>query len=163
MRNKILAVIFMTLAVILSSCSTVPISRQEASVDKIVSLINAGDADTLVSISKKPFLLDGEIMLRDSDIAMIWNNLAGAGFTFGDRYKADIYPAVADYADLFSDTWEVQVFFRQYIPAHKEGAVLELSTDNGKYFLILGNKIVLKRNGRKEKYPEIIGFKGPVE
>lgn len=164
MKNKYLCVAIFIFVSLFVSCSTAPYSRRGSSVVKIAELINDKNSGYLAKISKTPFLLDGEIILLDRDIEMIWKNLSESGFAFEGDYSVDSFPVSAGDHALFASSMEVKTFFREYLPKKKKGSIAEINADNGKFYLLLGNKKKIEReDGSKVSFPEIFGFKGPVE
>ena len=65
MRKLLLGALCVTLA----ACATFSPKRYERSAEKIVGLVNSGQAAELAAMSRTPFLLDGELLLLGGDVA----------------------------------------------------------------------------------------------
>ncbi len=185
--KKALALLIILLSFVIISCTSVPYSRWSSSAEKVVDLINHPGEEYLEEITSNPFLLDGEIIVLDSDISMIWNNLNRSRFSFRNGVIRESLPLVAEDYSLFADTMEVKTFFSKYLP--DDASLVKVEADNGLYYLILGSsryvfidkkadfdrplenswfrlqdlKNYLERNGKKVRYPVVYGFRGPVK
>jgi hypothetical protein len=134
---------------LLGACVTFKVDEDQ--VTKIIKLINSGDTDKLARVTSVPFLLDGEIIALQDDAGLLWKNLAQAGFTLQNAALADLIPVKEDTYKLFADTWEVEVFFKKYVPP--KSMVAQVKADNGDFLLLL--------DGEKKGYAQILGIKGP--
>jgi hypothetical protein len=134
---------------LLGACVTFKVDEDQ--VTKIIKLINSGDTDKLARVTRVPFLLDGEIIALQDDAGLLWKNLAQAGFTLQNAALADLIPVKEDTYKLFADTWEVEVFFKKYVPP--KSMVAQVKADNGDFLLLL--------DGEKKGYAQILGIKGP--
>jgi hypothetical protein len=134
---------------LLGACVTFKVDEDQ--VAKIIKLINSGDTDKLARVTRVPFLLDGEIIALQDDAGLLWKNLAQAGFTLQNAALADLIPVKEDTYKLFADTWEVEVFFKKYVPP--KSMVAQIKADNGDFLLLL--------DGEKKGYAQILGIKGP--
>jgi hypothetical protein len=134
---------------LLGACVTFKVDEDQ--VAKIIKLINSGDTDKLARVTRVPFLLDGEIIALQDDAGLLWKNLAQAGFTLQNAALADLIPVKEDTYKLFADTWEVEVFFKKYVPP--KSMVAQVKADNGDFLLLL--------DGEKKGYAQILGIKGP--
>ena len=103
-------------------------------------------------ISGTPFLLDEEILLRESDVSELWEGLFSAGFKLTNYSISEIIPLTPDSINLFSKRWEIGVLFRNYLPAN--GTIVRIDAEEGGFLFILGDK--------KDQYPEFLGIKGPL-
>ncbi len=137
------------LALFASSCATLVVVNGKE-VDKVVALVNAGDAEMLEKLTTQPFLLDGEIIALPGDAGILWRNLKAAGFTLRGAGVLRLIPVVEGTSRLFADTWEVSVFFKKYVPAN--GTIAEIRTDSGRYLLLLGGYAL-------DGYARVIGLK----
>jgi hypothetical protein len=137
------------LALFAVSCPSLVVVN-EKEVDKVVSLINAGNADQLEKLTALPFLLDGEIIALPGDAGVLWRNLKAAGITLQGMKLVRLTPAREDSYKLFADTWEVSVFFKKYVPAN--GMIAEIASDSGRYLLLLGGYAL-------DGYARVIGLK----
>ena len=114
--KKALALLIILLSFVIISCTSAPYSRWSSSAEKVVDLINHPGEEYLEEITSNPFLLDGEIIVLDSDISMIWNNLNRSRFSFRNGVIRESLPLVAEDYSLFADTMEVKTFFSKYLP-----------------------------------------------
>jgi hypothetical protein len=135
--------------IVISSCVTFEVDEDE--VTKVIKLINKGDSEKLAKITQTPFLLDAEIIALEDDAALFWNNLAEAEFSLANPELVDIIPVEEGTYKLFSESWEVEVFFQKYVP--ENSVVAEIKTDNGSILLLL--------DGEKKGCAQILGIKGP--
>ena len=185
--KKALILLMIFIAFLFISCTSAPYSQWDSSAEKVVDLINHPGEEYLEEITTNPFLFDGEIIVLDKDISMIWNNLNRSMFGFRNGVITESVPIGADDYTLFADTMEVKTFFSKYLP--EDAALVKVQAENGLYYLILGSsKYInidknvefsrplghpwfrlqdftdyLERKGKKVKYPLLYGFKGPVE
>jgi hypothetical protein len=137
-----------------TACSTVPPSQNEARLDRLVEELNTADEDRLVELCALPFLLDGETVVREEDLRVLWRNLRASGFTFADARIAGIREAGPDSYKTFSDDPEVHAFFKKH--TGKNAAVIDLETDHGAFSLLTGGRV-----GRYGRLPKLYGFTGP--
>lgn len=135
-------------ALLVSACSTVPPSRNEKRLERLVAELNTAGEDRLIELTALPFLLDGETIAREEDLRTLWRNLRAAGFTFADAEIADIAEAGPDSYRTFSDDPEVQAFFAKH--TGKDAALVRLTTGHGTFFLISA--------GRAGRLPKLYGF-----
>jgi len=144
---------FLLFLFILGGCATLNIREQEESIHDIITLINKGENNTLMSISAIPFLFDSEIILLKNDISLIWENLAKAGFSIHDPAVKEIGYIDEEIYALFSPSMEVKTFFKKYIP---EKAVLAtISSKEGAFYFITG--------GKRTGPATLFAMKGPVK
>jgi len=143
--------LFFILVSLFFSCSTVPPSRNPHRVGSLIRELNTASEDRLVELSSLPFLLDGEIILREQDLRTLWHNLRSAGFTFAEADVRAVTPVDPSSYLKFGDNKEVQAFFKKYVA--KDGAVAEIQTKYGTFLIITG--------GRNWFIPKIFGFTGP--
>jgi hypothetical protein len=138
---------------ILGSCATAPYMPSEKKVDRLVALIDRGGVGAVKGLVSAPFLLDGEILLRQADVDSAWSNLKAASFSLGSPAIASIERIGPDSSSLFADTMDVRVFFKKYLD--KNSVLVALDSAGGRYYLILNREV--------SGYPRIQGFKGPVK
>jgi hypothetical protein len=138
---------------ILASCATTPYAPSERKVQRLVALIDSGGVGAVKSLAAAPFLLDGEILLRQSDVEAAWANLKAAGFKLGSPAIASIARVGPDSYKLFADSMDVRVFFKKYLD--KDSSVVGLDAAEGRYYLILNREI--------KGYPRIQGIRGPLK
>ncbi len=176
----------------LLSCASSPYSQWKSSSGKVIALVNGGGDASLAELTETPFLFDGEIIMTEKDVSMIWKNIHEAGFRFEEALEAESVPVSSSDYSLFADTMEVKIWFEKYLP--EEAALLKIKAENGLYYMILGEKKwidagdeaeeplsfgIYGRMGNfrpgiylvsdshtggssKKGYPTIYGFKGPV-
>ncbi|NOY10370.1 MAG: hypothetical protein GXP33_16165, partial [Spirochaetes bacterium] len=115
------------------------------------ALINKGNIDTLVKLSRIPFLLDQEIIVLPRDIRTFWTNIVHAGFKItkpeleqGESVNKNSYLE-------FYNSMEVKTFFKKYI--EKGARIIRLKTGTGKSILLIIEPKLFSRYIR--------GFKGP--
>ena len=146
-------ILFLPVLLIITGCATLNEKEQEESIHDIISLINRGDNNKLMSISSIPFLFDGEIILLKRDITFIWENLKKAGFSIPDPVVKEIGYVNEEIYTLFSPSMEVKTFFKKYIP---EKAVLAtISSKEGTFYFITG--------GKRKGPATLFAMKGPVK
>jgi hypothetical protein len=138
---------------LMGSCSTLPYTPSEKKVQKLVGLINRGGVLAVKGLSSAPFILDGEILLRQVDVDTAWSNLEASGFSLGTPAIASIARIGADSYALFGDSMDARVFFKKYLD--KNSVLVTLDAAEGRYYLILNREV--------SGYPRIQGFRGPVE
>jgi hypothetical protein len=146
---KKIPILFAGMLLVLGACVTFKVDEDE--ITKIIKLINAGDNKKLAQITQIPFLLDGEIIALQDDAGLLWQNLAQAKFTMRNAELVELVPVDKDTYKLFADTWEVDVFFKKYVPP--KSMLAKLKADNGNFLLLL--------DGEKKGYAQILGIKGP--
>lgn len=132
----------------LASCSTLPASQNPNRVRNLIQVLNTEPVESLMKHSNRPFLLDGEIILRESDLEAVWQNLRAAQFSFSDAEIVSIQPVGSESYLLFGNSKDAQFFFKKYVP--KDGAIAEVATNHGTFYIITG--------GRTWFTPKIIGF-----
>jgi len=139
-----------------ASCTTVPVSQRDNRVERLIEELNTADMDRLMELSARPFLLDGEIIVLESDLQMMWTNLRDAGFTFRSATLEDLGPVTDTTYRSFADTMDVRVWFEKY--AAEDAALARISTSHGTFLIVTGDKV-----GRFRGLPQIFGFTGPQE
>jgi hypothetical protein len=139
------------LALALVGCASFQPGRYERSADRIIGLINSGQAAELASASGAPFLLDGEILVRRADVADFWKDAARAGLKIGPQAAARAVPLDNRTFERFAQTMEVRAFFSKYI------------SDRGSLVVVEAGKtrILLLFERGKWGRTLIVGFKGP--
>jgi hypothetical protein len=137
----------------LLSCASAPYMPKEKKVQRLVDLIDTGGVGAVKGLASAPFLLDGEILLRQADVDSAWANLKAAGFTMGKPKIAKAARIGEDSYKLFADRMEVRSFFKKYLNA--DSVIVALDAAEGRYYLILNREV--------SGYPRIQGLKGPVK
>jgi hypothetical protein len=150
-RHLLPAAVLLAAVMALGSCASFQKSRDEGTIRQVVDLINGGKAQSLAARSATPFLLDGEIVPLQADVAAFWAGIVKAGFRVEGAAMVNAAPVDADSYQRFASTAEVKWFFSRYV---KEGGrVLELATSTGRHI-----RLLTKGDFFSSK---IIGFKGP--
>jgi len=137
----------------LCSCATAPYTPSEKKVQKLVALIDKGGVGAVKGLSTAPFLLDGEILLRQADVDSAWTNLKAAGFKMGLPKLASTERIGPESYARFGSGMELRSFFKKYLD--KNSVLVALDTAEGRYYLILNREV--------SGYPRIQGLKGPVK
>ena len=150
MKNFLLLVFIIVLIAVLAGCATLEQRLSQAAED-VIDMINEGRANDLAQMTLTPFLLDGEIIILDSDMRDFWATLIEAGFEIGSPVLTETVPAQEDTFRWFADTKEVQSFFEKY--ATEECHVVIVESESLRFLFLMD------RPGGKES--KIIGFKGP--
>ncbi|MCA1950199.1 MAG: hypothetical protein LDL24_06490 [Treponema sp.] len=132
----------------LASCSTLPVAQNPGRVQSLIQALNTEPVESLMKRSSRPFLLDGEIIVRESDLESLWQNLRAARFSFSEAEIVSIQPVNSESYLLFGNSKDTQFFFKKYVP--KDGAIAEVTTSLGTFYIITG--------GRTWFTPKIIGF-----
>jgi hypothetical protein len=144
--------LFLLVTFFVSACATVPVAQRERRIESVIRLVNDGDVERLVELSSVPFVLDQEIIALEGDVASLWRGLVDAGLAFDDADIRRIDPVDATSHREFGDTFEMDVYFQQYLA--EDGTIVEIDSDLGGFLLLLGDK--------QKGYPMIFGLKGPM-
>ncbi len=150
---KRIAILLVSVGIFMSGCATFGVGSLRSSVEKAISLINAGDVDALVTMSVLPFVFDREILMRAGDVKTLWGNLSENGFGIEGVRDIETSQVTADSYRLFSDAQEMVFFFHKYVEA--DAYIARIVSNSGNYILLLG-----KMNAG---YPRILGISGPKE
>lgn len=136
----------------LAACSTTPPAQRLSRIEKLMEELETADIDRLVELSARPFLLDGEVLARETDIRTMWVNLDAAGFHFDGAVVTDLLPAGhPGLSDHFAETVDVRVFFERHL--FDRAGFVEIQTDHGYFIVLTGDKV--------GGVPQIAGFTGP--
>lgn len=137
-------------AMLLASCASVPPSRTEAGVERILELVEIGNEQALASLSRAPFLLDRELLMTEADIMTFWTAVPAMPM----RFEFDAIEEIVELDEAgitrFAGTWEEEVFFRKYLPEDAAAAVVR----DGE------RELVLFLGGNRGGYPFIYGYRG---
>lgn len=144
--------LFLIVTFFVSACATVPVAQRERRIESVINLVNAGDVEQLVELSSVPFVLDQEIIALEGDVASLWSGLIEAGLEFDDADIRRIEPADSGSYREFGDTFEMDVYFQQYLA--EDGTIVEIDSNLGGFLLLLGD--------RQMGFPMIFGLKGPM-
>lgn len=148
MRKLLLA----ALCVAVSGCATFAPRRFERSAEQVIGLLNSGQATELAAMSRTPFLLDGELVLLDADVAELWNGMVKAGLRIDAAASVSALPVDDETYKRFASTMEVRTFFDKYVS--DRGSLVVLEAGRSRVLLILDR-------GRGSRRALIVGFKGP--
>lgn len=146
-----LATVTLTVAILGVSCTTIPVSQDQTRVEGLLAELNSASVDRLVELSARPFLLDGEIVVLERDIEMMWSNLREAGFRF-DGATVESIGALGetDYLE-FGDTMDVRVWFERY--TSEDAGLARVRTSHGVFLIVTGEN--------EDVGLQIFGFTGP--
>ena len=133
---------------LVASCATVRVVDHARGAHTIIELVNADEADTLTNNSHVPFLLDGEIIMIQSDVLVLWQAIV-EHFTLESETVHEMPEELKDVATLFGQTMDVRVFF-QNLP--DEVHAVRIDTSQGELILLLGTA--------DRGVPRIYGLKG---
>jgi hypothetical protein len=137
------------LTVVLSSCASVQVVQKEGDVLKIIDLVNQGDSETLKALSRVPFLFDGEIIILESDVKILWENVVNAGFKLPSAEVAAITEAAEQDSAVFGGSMETATYFSKYLP--ETARIADVRSGSMQVLLLL--------DGKKDGYPQIYGMK----
>ena len=141
------------IALFAASCTTVPVAQRDGRVDKLLEELNTAEIDRVMALSARPFLLDGEIVVLEGDVRMMWTNLREVGFTFDSATIEELGPVDDTTYRSFADTMDARVWFDKY--AAEDAGLARVDTTHGTFLIVTGGKV-----GR---VPQIYGFTGPEE
>jgi len=145
--------VFILIVLILSGCSSLPVSQRPDSVESLLYKLETGDAENAAGLTRVPFLLDGEILVTGKDARLLWSNLKDVPGLFASPQILSITPALpADYTK-FADSSDMRVFFERALPANP--ALVEIQTSFGRFLLLV--------SGKKIGIPVLAGMKGPLK
>ena len=150
-RHLLPLAVLLTVFLAVTSCASFQRARDQGTIRQLAELINSGRAQSLAYISATPFLLDGEIIPLQADVAAFWAGIVKAGFRVENAALESGVPVSADSYTQFASTMEVKWFFSRYV---KDGSrILDLSTSTGRHIRVLTKGDFFSG--------KIIGFKGP--
>lgn len=136
--------------VCITGCATLSAGFAARDVEKAVDLINSQNASELSRHSSTPFLFEGEMLLRNTDVEAVWSNLSGNGFELKNPIIIETSKSDETTYRVFSESEEMEIFFRKYIP---EDSILgKIDTDEGTFHILLGRGV--------DGYPAILGITG---
>jgi hypothetical protein len=136
---------------IMGSCASGPYVQKEEKVFNLVDAINNGEA-AAKELAEAPFLFDGEIVLLQNHLTVLWKNLHMAGFRMHDAAIVRNELITENSWREFGDTMDVRTFFGKYLDENT--SLVEIKARNGNYIFLLNKEV----NG----YPRIQGFKGGI-
>lgn len=136
-------------ALLLGACVTAPPSQNEGRVAEVIELINDGSVQALVDQSHVPFFFDAELLVRSTDVDLMWAGFRDAGVEISPVGFAVEPAAPGDYSRI-ADTFDMQTFFSpdRYFPEDAGWVIADSSV--GELLILLGD-----RNGR---LPVIFGI-----
>lgn len=145
-------VILLALAAFLGSCASVGKLEESEAMD-VLSLVNEGKSEALVSHSKLPFVYGGEILDSEAQLRLLWEGLRDEGFVPGEGVLKVFRPLRPEDRSLFSEYWEVRTWFDLVIK--EEDRLAQINTSLGELSMILrpvkgrDYKILAFREGKK--------------
>ena len=134
---------------IMGSCATRPFVQKEKSILALVRAINNGEAAQR-SLAETPFLFNGEIILLQNHLTILWDNLYKAGFRMEDVSIVRNELLRENSWSEFGDTMDVRTFFSKYLD--RNTSLVEIRARSGNYIFLLNTEV--------RGYPRIQGFKG---
>ena len=140
------------LVAVLAGCVSIE-KRLSNAAEKVIDLIDDGNSEDLIAMTSTPFLLDGEIIILDQDIADFWVAIIAAGFNVGSPVLVETVQADEETFRQFAETKEVESYFQKYVTEECHLVIVE--TEEIRLILIMDRPD--KKNSR------IIGLKGPIE
>jgi hypothetical protein len=147
------AVIVAAVTVFAVSCATVPRAQDENRVQSLLDELNTAPVERLVELSARPFLLDGEIVVLERDVATMWTNLRAIDFRFDDATIQELGTVSEDSYLEFADTMDVEVWFDRY--TSDDAGLARVRTSHGTFLIVTGEG--------EERELQIFGFTGPKE
>ena len=123
----------------IAGCATLGAGYAARDVEKAVELINTQNASELSRHSSAPFLFDGEMLLRRSDIEAVWLHLTENGFKLKNPVITETTKSDDATYKVFLESQEMEIFFRKYIPA--DSTLGRIDTDDGVFYLLLGRGV----------------------
>ncbi len=151
MKKTVSLVVTVVALSVIASCATVPVAQREGRVEGLLEELNTAGVDRLMELSARPFLLDGEIIVLESDLTMMWTNLREVGFTFDAATIEELGPVTETTYLAFADTMDVRVWFDRY--AAEDAGLARVRTSHGVFLIVTGD--------RQGRLPRIFGFTGP--
>ncbi len=145
-------VVLSIVAVVLAACQTVPVPQREGRIRAVVDIITTAPVEEVVAYSQTPFVFDSELLVLESDLDLIWTRLRAAGFDLKDAEIVQISPLTADSYAEFAESYEMRIFFEEYLSA--DGAVVRVRNGSGEYLLLLDDS--------RKRTPLLYGLKGPL-
>jgi len=136
---------------LLGACASRPYVQKEEKVFDLIKAINSGEA-AAKELAEAPFLFDGEIILLQNHLTILWENLYRAGFRMHDAAIIRNEPVKESSWREFGDSFDVKSFFSKYLDENT--SLVEVKARNGNYIFLLNKEV----NG----YPRIQGFKGGI-
>jgi hypothetical protein len=131
-------------------CAAMQIKQYETVANNVIAYINAGDFESLSSLTNVPFLLDGEIIMLEKDMEDFWKNITAAGFKIREVVKMENLGVNENSFKQFAETMDVKSYFKNYVSS--EAVLILLETETARFIFLLD---------MKEKDKKIMGFKGP--
>ena len=122
------------------ACMTAPPSQNEGRVAEVIELINDGSVEALVNQSHVPFFFDAELLVRSTDVDLMWSGLREAGFEIAPVGFAVEPAGPADYPRI-ADTFDMESFFSPdgYFPEGAGWVIVDSSA--GQMLILLGDRI----------------------
>lgn len=139
MKTRYLAAAVLAV-MLLGACVTAPPSQNQGRVAEVIELINHGSIEALVDQSHVPFFFDAELLVRSTDIDLMWSGLREAGFKVSPVGFAVEPAGPADYVRV-ADTFDMESFFSPvgYLPEDAGWIIVDSSA--GQMLILLGDQI----------------------
>ncbi len=142
---------FVIAAVILTAgCATLNSGSSNSEALEAVSLINEGNAETLIGNSSIPFIFESEILFRQGDVDAVWLNLTAGGFTIPGAEVLSLKRVDEQSCLVFAGSEEMRVFFAKYVDP--KASVAEIKSGARVYRLLLGKAV--------DGVPQLLGITG---
>jgi hypothetical protein len=119
-------------ALVLVACASPP-SRDVERIALLADYINTASAEDLVAQTKTPFLFQNEVLVRESQVRSMWENLKADGFTLGTPLDEPYWLHEEDYG-LVSDTADVRRLFDRL---SSDATFVKADSNIGEVWLIL--------------------------
>ena len=148
MKTRLLAAAALAV-LLLGACVTAPPSQNEGRVAEVIELINDGPVEALVDQSHVPFFFDAELLVRSTDVSLMWTGLREAGFEVAPAGFAVEPAGPADFRRI-ADNFDMESFFSPdgYFPEDAGWVVVDSSA--GQLLILLGD--------RNDRLPVIFGI-----
>ncbi len=151
------AAFIMILAAVVSGCQTPgpPPARSEPAIAALLAQFDGAGAADLMELSRRPFVLDREILHLPPDLEMLWSGVAAAELGFAEARIRSIQPVYADSYREFAGTPAMRRHFEKMVVG-ADASIVDVETPSGeRYALLLG--------GSRRRLPELYGLRGPLE
>jgi len=117
------------------SCASFALPPGQGAVERTLALIDSGAMAAVPGRASAPFLLDGEILLRQADLDSLWSNLAAARLRLGPATIVSLGKVAAPFPAGFPNTMEARSFIARRLDA--SARLVLLDTAAGPWWLIL--------------------------
>ena len=118
----------------MAGCATIPEGAAERRAETMASLVEVGDTGGLLAASATPFLFDGEIVVLERDLQLIWDAITDIGL--GTVSVVETAPASEVGSEVFGITEGARVFLTRGLD--RKARLVTLRTDRGPLWLLVG-------------------------